>query len=88
MRKKIVVLGIIIIFIGSVYGFTQESQSDQEKKIDELIKTLGTKYWEKAFEALVEIGEPAVEPLIKAMKDTSGFRLMSSRATYTLGKRG
>jgi len=38
--------------------------SNQEKEIDELIGGLGQRDWQKAVDALAEIGEPAVEPLM------------------------
>jgi len=79
-----VILGIIIIFMGSVQGFSQEIKSKEQKRIDELIRDLGTRYWDKAAAALEEIGEPAVEPLIEALLHGSGRT--PENAAYTLAR--
>lgn len=44
----------------------------RKKKIDELIGNLGTRYWDKAADELVKIGEAAVEPLIETLNIGSG----------------
>jgi len=79
-----VILGIIIICIGSGLVFNQEIKSKEQKKIEELIQALGTRYWDKAAAALEKIGEPAVEPLIEAMFHGSGR--IPENAAYTLAR--
>lgn len=82
--KYRLILGIIIIFVGCGLVFNQEIKSEEQKKIDELIRALGTRYWDKAAAALEEIGEPAVEPLIEAMLYGSGRT--PENAAYTLAR--
>ena len=41
------------------------------EKVDELIGRLGQGNWQNAVDALVQIGEPAVEPLIRTLQDRS-----------------
>lgn len=73
MNKKFFVIScIVFLLLGPALGYAQESKSEQEKKIDELINNLGTRYWDKAADELVEIGEAAVDPLIKTLNIGSG----------------
>jgi hypothetical protein len=65
------IIGVIVLFIASVHGVTQESMSDKEKEIRELIGALGQTNWQNAVDRLADIGEPAVEPLIRTLKDKS-----------------
>ena len=65
-------LGIVILLFGTAIGYAQEGRIEQEKKIDELIGNLGTRYWEVAADGLVEIGEAAVERLIETLNIGSG----------------
>ena len=43
----------------------------REERIDELIEQLGQRNFQSAVDALAEIGEPAVEPLVCTLKDRS-----------------
>jgi HEAT repeat protein len=57
-----------------------------QNKIEELMGKLGTRYWEKAADELVEIGEVAVKPLIELLNIGSGRP--SENANYVLGRIG
>lgn len=73
MNKKLFDVSVIVfLLLIPAFGFGQQGKSEQEKKIDELIDNLGTRYWEKAADELVKIGEAAVEPLIKLLNIGSG----------------
>jgi len=73
MNNKLFALScIVLLLLGTAFGLDQEGKSDQEKKIAELIGNLGTRYWEKAADRLVIIGEAAVDPLIKILNVGSG----------------
>ena len=86
MKKILLVLSLVLLFFGGTDVFSCEVQSEQIKKITEQIATFGTPQWEKAIEVLVEIGEPAVEPLVRAMGDYSGHRYKPYRAALALGR--
>jgi len=45
--------------------------ADERERVDELIGKLGRADWWNAVDALVQIGEPAVEPLIRTLRDRS-----------------
>ncbi len=68
----------------SALGSEQESQSQQEKEINQLIRSLEHRGWENSVDALVEIGEPAVKSLIKALKGESKW--IAARTCYALAK--
>jgi HEAT repeat protein len=87
MNKKIIVAGSVILFIlGATWGLSQEEKMNQQNKIEELMGKLGTRYWEKAADELVEIGEEAVKPLIELLSIGSGRP--SENANYVLGRIG
>lgn len=71
-KTFIIILAAVFVLTGPALGHCQDSASEQGKKIDELIGTLGTRYWEKAADELVQLGEAAVEPLIKTVNIGSG----------------
>ncbi|UCE39890.1 MAG: HEAT repeat domain-containing protein [Candidatus Aminicenantes bacterium] len=87
MSKKICVLSILVFLLwGTAFGLIQGGESEKDKKIEELIGNLGTRYWEKAADELVKIGEAAVEPLIKTVNIGSGRP--SENAILVLGRIG
>lgn len=87
MNKTLfVIFGIVFLLLGAASGYVQEGKSEQEKKIDELINNLGTRYWERAADELVKIGEAAVEPLIETVNIGSGRP--SENAVLVLGRIG
>lgn len=79
MKNKIrVILGTIVLLMGCINGFAQDSQSSEQEKIDQLIKkfwSLSYGEWGSVSEAFREIGDPITEPLIKMLRDkeTSGW---------------
>jgi len=65
------------------------TSSEQQKEIDDLIGGLGQRDWRNAVDALAEIGEPAVEPLIHTLKDRSiKTWAIQARAVNVLAKIG
>jgi HEAT repeat protein len=85
-NKLFIISSIILLLMGTAFEFAQEGEYDQEKNIEKLIANLGTRYWEKAADELVDIGEPAVEPLIKLLNIGSGRP--SENANYVLARIG
>jgi HEAT repeat protein len=71
-KAHFIIASIFVLLLGTAFGYGQEGKSEQEKKIDELIGNLGTRYWDKAADELVKIGEEAVEPLVRALDIGSG----------------
>jgi len=76
----------LLAFVSSIWSIPQEIRSTQSSQIDALIAQLGTRDWEKAVDALVAIGEPAVEPLIAALNREEGF--ISARSCRALARIG
>jgi HEAT repeat protein len=65
------------------------TSSEQQKEIDDLIGGLGQRNWRNAVDALAEIGEPAVEPLINTVRDRSiKTWVVQARAIRALAKIG
>ena len=61
--------------------------ADESQKIDELISKLGQRDFQNVVDALVRIGDPAVEPLIQSLKDKSVETwTIQARAIDTLAK--
>ncbi|MCK4789291.1 MAG: hypothetical protein KAV87_36450, partial [Desulfobacteraceae bacterium] len=73
MKNNIrVIFGIIILVICCIDGFAQDSQSSEQEKVDQFINKLWSlRYgdWGSLREALREIGDPIIEPLIKKLRD-------------------
>ena len=73
MKNKIrVILSIIILVMGCINGFAQNSQSSEQEKIDQLINKLWSlRYgdWGSLSQAFREIGDPIIEPLIKMLRN-------------------
>jgi len=86
MKRIIVMIVTAMIVGGSSLAIAQDIQAERKGKIDLLITSLGTRYWDKAVEDLVQIGEPAVEPLIAALGPE--VQLISSRACLALARIG
>jgi HEAT repeat protein len=68
--KSLLVRLILISLTLAAFG-AGATTPDREKKIRDLIQRLGERDWQDAVTALVEIGDPAVEPLIRTLKDRS-----------------
>jgi len=86
MKRMIVIIVSVVILAGCVATIAQDIQAEQKSRIAPLIATLGTRDWDKAVEALVQIGEPAVGPLIAALRPE--VRFTSSRACLALARIG
>ena len=73
MKNEIrVILSIIILVMGCINGFTQNNQSSEQEKIDELMNKLWSlRYggWGSLSEDFREIGDPIIEPLIKMLRN-------------------
>lgn len=86
MKKIIAMVISAMIFGSSGLAIGQDVQAERKGKIEQLIAGLGTRYWDKAVEDLVQIGEPAVGPLIATLRPE--VRLISSRACLALARIG
>ncbi len=62
-------LGWVVLLVFVAGGFAADA--GRREKVDELIGKLGQGDWQNAVDALVQIGEPAVEPLIRTLQDRS-----------------
>jgi len=86
----IVVIASVAVFAGCVEKETPTSAPTlpaEQRKISSLIDDLRDVFRrDSAIESLVEIGEPAVEPLIQALKDEDSF--VREGAAEALGKIG
>ena len=73
MKNKIrVILGIIVLVMGGINGFAQDSQLSEQEKIDQLIKklwSLSYGEWGSVSEALREIGDPIIEPIKNMLRN-------------------
>jgi HEAT repeat protein len=68
--ESLFVLLILIALTGTSLGMGA-MPPDQEKKVYDLIQQLGQQDWQDTVSTLVEIGDPAVEPLIRNLTDRS-----------------
>jgi HEAT repeat protein len=59
-----------VVLLGFIAGGLAEGAGEKEK-VDELISKLGQRDWQNTVDNLVQIGEPAVEPLIRTLQDRS-----------------
>jgi len=87
-RNKVILMGIFVMAFGVVHGCGQENPSSQDTVISALIKKLETGLWREVVDELAEIGEPAVEPLIKVLEERPQKGSSSARANLALGKIG
>jgi HEAT repeat protein len=85
-RSLFIIVSVIFLWDMNVFGPAQVRQSEQEKKITELIGILGTRYWDKAADELVEIGKPAVDLLVATLNAGSGRP--AENAVIILGRIG
>jgi len=87
MSKLFFILSSIAFLVaGPAIWDAEQGTTEQGKKIAELIGNLGTRYWDKAADELVKIGEVAVEPLIKTLNIGSGRT--SQNANFVLARIG
>ena len=86
MNKITLIFFSALILGGSGLLTGQDIQAEQKARIKQHITTLGTRYWDKAVEELVRIGEPAVGQLIAALRPE--VELISARACLALARIG
>jgi len=85
MQRFSIWLVVVSVFITG--GFA--ASAGERKKVDELIGKLGQGDWQNAVNALANIGEPAVEPLILTLQDRSVTSwVVHARAVDVLAKIG
>jgi hypothetical protein len=76
---------VLSVFMAGAFA----AGTGEREKVDELIGKLGQGDWQNAIDALVQIGEPAVEPLIHTLQDKSiKTWIVHSRAVNALAKIG
>jgi HEAT repeat protein len=84
MKYITIVSAIIVLLSCSGFGANLSETSESDKRIQELIKQLDSRTWERAAKELVRIGEPAVDPLLRALNQNSHW--ISARACNPLSK--
>jgi HEAT repeat protein len=82
--KSITIIAIVVLLSCSGFGANPGEASSSEKRIQELIKQLDARAWDRAAKELVRIGDPAVEPLLRALNQNSHW--ISARASDPLSK--
>jgi len=82
--KSITIIAIVVLLSCSGLGANPGEASSSEKRIQELIKQLDSRAWDRATKELVRIGETAVEPLLRALNQNSHW--ISARASIPLSK--
>jgi len=85
-RMKSITIGVaIVVWLNcSGLGANPGGASGSEKRIQELIQQLDGRTWDRAAKELVRIGEPAVDPLLRALNQNSHW--ISARACNPLSK--
>jgi len=86
MKSITIVVAIVVLLSCSGFGASPGEASGSEKRIQELIKQLDSRTWDRAAEELVRIGDAAVDPLLRALNQNSHW--ISARACDPLSKIG
>ena len=86
MKSITVARAIVILVAGSGFGANTGDATASENRIQELIEQLDSRAWDQAAKELVQIGEPAVDPLLVALNQNSQW--ISARASDPLSKIG
>jgi HEAT repeat protein len=85
--KKRLFFGLVVLLVFMAGGFA--SFAGEREQVEELIGKLGQVDWLDALDALVKIGEPAVEPLIHTLQDRNiKIWVIHARAVDALAKIG
>lgn len=84
MKSITIVVTIVVLLSCSGFGANPGEASGSEKRIQELIKQLDSRAWDRAAKELVRIGDPAVDPLLRALNQNSHW--ISARASNPLSK--
>ena len=79
-----IAIAIVVLLSCSGFGANPGEASGFEKRIQELIKQLDSRAWDQAAKELVQIGEPAVDPLLRALNQNSHW--ISARASNPLSE--
>ena len=81
-----VLLNVVLCIFLTVNINAQERETDINKRIDELISTLvkERRNWNDAAAGLVKIGEPAITPLIKVLRDNSLDEWSRRKASWVI----
>jgi len=86
MKTIRILISAIVLFISSGLSAHQDDAPGTEKSIQALISQLDGRSWDQAAKALTRIGEPAVDPLLRALNQNSQW--ISARASISLSKIG
>jgi HEAT repeat protein len=87
MKNSIFYILALAVFVQII--FLGQSSSISEKDINRLITQLGTRDWQAAVDSLADIGEPAVEALIKTVRsENPEMDWPAARACYPLADIG
>jgi HEAT repeat protein len=84
MKSITNIVAIVVLLSCSGFGANPGEASDSEKRIQELIKQLDSRAWDRAAKELERIGDPAVDPLLRALNQNSHW--ISARASIPLSK--
>ncbi len=84
MKSITIVVAIVVLLSCSGFGANSGEASGSENRIQELIKQLDSRAWDRAAKELVRIGDPAVDPLLQALNQNSHW--ISARASNPLSK--
>jgi len=84
MKSITIVVTIVVLLSCSGFCANPGEASGSEKRIQELIKQLDSRAWDRATKELVRIGDPAVDPLLRALNQNSHW--ISARASNPLSK--
>jgi len=84
MKSITIVVAIVVLLSCSGFGANPGEASGSEKRIQELIKQLDSRAWDRAAKELARIGDPAVDPLLGALNQNSHW--ISARASNPLSK--
>jgi HEAT repeat protein len=87
MIKKFLFLFIAaLMLLSGINGFTQETDSEIQRQIRNHLNALDSRDWEDHIKELVQIGQPAVKPLIDLLNQNTGYP--SARACQALAEIG
>jgi HEAT repeat protein len=84
MKSITNIVAFVFVLSCSGPGANPSKASEYDKRIHQLIKQLDTRAWDQAAEDLVRIGEPAVDPLLRALNQNSNW--ISARTSGPLSK--
>ncbi len=87
--KSFAVVCILVLSLTITAHTTQDTRPVKREKIDELINEFSGQSWKQAVDAIVEIGQPAVGPLIEVLRnETISPWSIHARAIESLSRIG